>query len=269
MPGDIAENCAFLARRVDEVGLLFLDSVACLAYGKRDLPDFLAELPLFYHAHLPTDLPMHDPTRAAAICAALLDAADHLPHRNSARAAAECATRLQNEDAADSRRLRETQRMRRGGGMTAVLHPPLRDPADSALAARRTAAFAEAWLRLGKDPSQLLLENVRGNDLTCLTGPVRDYAFGLCLDMGHALAFGQDRLLRRGDLLRNVRMLHAHAPGRNGRPDAHLPLTALDAAGRRQAERMCKSAPRHAVIMMEMFSWRHIEESLPVIRPWI
>jgi hypothetical protein len=66
-----------------------------------------------------------------------------------------------------------------------------------------------------------------------------------------------------------VEMLHVNAPPRSRRTNAHLPLSSLDAAGQRQAERICKCVPQQAVIMMELFSWRHIEESLPLLRSWL
>ncbi|MDR2489320.1 MAG: hypothetical protein LBD42_07500 [Desulfovibrio sp.] len=274
MPGTIVENCVFLATMVDEVGLLFMESASCLAYDKQELPDFLADLSLSYHVHLPVDLPMHEPARAAGICAALLDAAAHLPTGNFRRE----EVWRENLTGAPYRKTGGSAdecvgggaRSSQGGGMMrAVIHPPRHDSADASSAARSMAAFAEAWLLLGKHPSQLLLENVRGNDLTCLAGLVREYDFGLCLDMGHVLAYGQDTLLCRHDLLRRVDMLHVNAPASGCRAGAHLPLDSLDAAGRRQAERICKSIPRHTVIMMELFSWQYIEESLPLIRAWL
>lgn len=262
MSGTLAENCAFLATKVDEVGLLFMESAACLAYGEQDLPDFLAELPLFCHMHLPVDLPMDTPGRAAAICAELLGKAAHLPVGAYWR---ECAIGSLFSESPAAHGQAENER----AAMRAVLHPPAHDPADPGLAGRQLAAFAEAWLALGQSPSRLLLENVRDNDLTELTGPIREYGFGLCPDMGHILAYGQENLLRRPDLLGRAGMLHVSAPGKGRRAGHHLPLTALDADGRRQAALICGSVPGDAVVMLELFSWPHIEESLPLLRSWL
>ena len=262
MPGTLAENCAFLATKVDEVGLLFMESAACLAYGERDLPGFLADLPFSCHMHLPVDLPMDTPARAAAICAELLDKVARLPVGGHWRERA--GDPPFSEPSAARGQTGEGR-----AAMRAVLHPPAHDPADAGLAGRRLAAFAQTWLSLGKSPSRLLLENVRDNDLTELAGPIREYGFGLCLDMGHLLAYGQEDLLRRQDLLERAAMLHANAPGRGRRAGEHLPLTALDADGRRQAARICGSIPDDAVVMLELFSWPHIEESLPLLRSWL
>ena len=73
IPGDLAANCRFLAGRVDEVGLLFFETAACLAYTAKDLPADLAELSLTYHVHLPVDLPWENPPACARICAVLLE----------------------------------------------------------------------------------------------------------------------------------------------------------------------------------------------------
>ena len=262
MPGTLAENCLFLATKVDEAGLLFMESAACLAYGERELPGFLADLPFSCHMHLPVDLPMGAPERAAAICAELLDKAAFLPVGDHWRKRAGDPLFPGPQDNCG-------QPGKERPAMRAVLHPPAHDPADSGLAGRRLAVFAEAWLALGKSPSRLLLENVRDNDLTELAGPMREYGFGLCLDMGHALAYGQEKLLRRPDLLGRARMLHVSAPGRGRRAGQHLPLTALDADGRRRAARICGDVPGDAVVMLELFSWTHIEESLPLLQSWL
>ena len=71
IPGDLAANCRFLSGRVDEVGLLFFETTACLAYTAKDLPEVLAGLSLAYHVHLPVDLPWENPPACAKICALL------------------------------------------------------------------------------------------------------------------------------------------------------------------------------------------------------
>lgn len=273
MPGTVAENCDFLATLVDEISLLFMESAACLAYGRQDLPDSLADLPLSYHLHLPLDLPMSEPARAAGICAELLDKAAYLPvgaHWRAGKAEEDTLPARQGEARGrHSPAMADASRPRAGGAMRGVLHPPDHDPADPGLAGRLLAAFAETWLALGREPAHLLLENTRGNDLTGLAGPIREYGFGLCLDIGHVLAYGQEKLLRRPSLLRRVDMLHVNAPGKGRRAGEHLPLTNLDASGQKRAARICQSVPARAVIMMELFSWRHIEESLPLIQSWL
>ena len=242
-PGSLAENCRFLAHRVDEAGLLFFESAASLAYDAQDLPADLALLPLRYHMHLPVDLPMHRPKEAAAICHALFEKTAFL------------------------------------GPLKGVLHPPAGvAPGDAPPPRRafsgkdcaaRLAAFLESFAAMGNEPSSLLLENTRENDLLCLEGVIVDYNLQICLDMGHALAYGQHALLERQALLHRAGMIHVNAPGRGKEKGRHLPLTALSSEESALAERMLCAVPKEAVVMLEFFSWPHIEESLPLARRWL
>jgi hypothetical protein len=242
IPGTLADNCVFLAGRADEAGLLFLETAACLAYGENDLPPCLADLPLRYHAHLPVDLPWAEPAKTASACAVLLDKIAFLGAEK--RGAAPCPLR-------------------------AVLHPPDHDPSDSGAAARKLARFADAFAVLGHAPSSLLLENVPGNDLSGLRGVIREYNFGVCPDTGHALASGRKALLRDPALLERAALLHVNAPGKGKQAGSHLPLTSLDNAGKALCASLCREAPAKAVLMLELFRWQDILDSLPLIRSWL
>lgn len=244
MPGTAAENCAFLAGRVDEVGLLFFESAPCLAYGENDLPPGLAALPLSWHVHLPADLPMERPDEAAAICRALLDKAAFLGGAQAGRAG-EGAPLLPR----------------------AVLHPP--DATGGTGAEKLLDRFAARFAALGGDPARLLLENTRGNDLLRLTGVMREHGMAACLDLGHLLAYEQYALLRDEPLLERAAMLHLSAPGKGKEHASHLPLTALDKTGAKAARRLCRAVPGTAVLMMEMFRWGDIVESMPVLESWL
>ncbi len=177
LPGSVAENCRFLAGRVDEVSLLLLESAACLAYGEADLPPWLAELPgrsgpLHYHAHLPLDLPWHrGATTVAELCLAL------------AAKIALCRPR------------------------SFVLHPPLGACCPSLL-----EEFLSAWRAEAPPDAELLLENIHGNDLALCLPLTYAGGYGLCLDFGHALAYGQEWLLTDQRVLERVRLVHLSAP---------------------------------------------------------
>ena len=244
IPGTLVENCAFLAGRVDEAALLFFDAKASLEYTEDDIPSRLALLPLSYHVHLPADLPWHAPARAAAVCRALLGKTNHLkdPPLNGKNLPSHC----------------------RG-----VLHPPPHDPADAGKASRTLVAFARSFRAAGGDPSLLFLENVAANDLTDLAGVVAGEGFGVCLDTGHMLAYGQEKLSGNAFLLERAGLLHLNAPGRSAQAGAHLPLTALDEAGRRCCEAAVRDASPEAVLVVELFKWEDIERSLPLIRSWL
>lgn len=245
-PASLAENCRFLAGKVDEVGLLFFDGAASLAYTRDDLPCWMADLPLRYHLHLPVDLRMHGQSggagaaeKDAGLCDALFGMTDFL---------------------------------RQGGPpLTGVLHPPALGAGakEQRESLNRLDAFLRAFVARGQNPARLLLENVRGNDLLPLKECVREYGLGLCLDMGHVLAYGQQRLVRDDDLMERVAMLHVNAPGMPEKPSSHISLARLDAKGRAAARAICRRVPEEAVLMMELFSWEEIEESLPIVRSWL
>ena len=55
LPAGAAENALFLADLFPEIGLLFFEADACLAYTEIDLPPTLAELPVSWHVHMPLD----------------------------------------------------------------------------------------------------------------------------------------------------------------------------------------------------------------------
>lgn len=56
VPGPIPENVEILQKYVQEIGLTFFDTIACLDYSERDLPPSLADLGIKFHIHLPLDL---------------------------------------------------------------------------------------------------------------------------------------------------------------------------------------------------------------------
>lgn len=244
--GTLSENCDFLATRVDEVGLLFMESEACLNYGPEALPPWLANLPLTFHVHLPVDLPMlEDPARAANICFALL---------------------------------RKTAFLAKGGGegngqnmphLRAVLHPPGEDPARPGRASCQLDAFLRIFENMGGDPSLLMLENIEGNDLLRHLELVEIYSMSICLDLGHALAYGQKSLLENPALPELLGMLHLCAPGPGASPGKHMPLAALDQRGREKAAHLCALLPPGEVIMVELFDWSQIQDSLPLLLSWL
>lgn len=179
IPGTLVENCCFLSGKVDEVGLLFLETEACLAYTEQDLPDALASLPLSWHVHLPLDL-VWEGDCAVETCLELMDKAVFL------------------------------------GAERAVLHPPAVSlPRMEEL----LAAFAARWAGAGRDASCILLENIQEQSLFELAGCISDCGFQVCLDLGHMLAYGQKNLAEFLPLTARAGMVHLNSltePG-NGR----------------------------------------------------
>ena len=246
IPGSLNENCRFLASKVDEVGLLFMETEACLQYGPEDLPASLADLPLSYHVHLPVDLPMRDgPATAAAICYALLKKTAFL---------AEAGSVIQGEKMPHLR---------------AVLHPPVEDPAQPGKAAEQLDTFVRAFADMGGNPSLLLLENIRGNNLLRHFDLLRTHRMGICLDLGHALAFGQDDLLEERSLPGLLGMVHLSAPGKGASAGRHMPLTTLNREESAKGTRLCSMLPHGKVIVLELFDWTQVRDSLPLLLSWL
>lgn len=259
LPGSLADNCRFLAGRVDEAGLLFFETESSLAYGEADLPPDLALLPLAYHVHLPLDLPWSEPDRVADICLALMQSCARLcAPRFAERLAGGAAGRVAGMAAGPAAD---------GGSrpIRGVLHPP--GPEHGG--ARAFAAFLARYGHRGGDSSLLLLENTPENDLAGMVGPAGEANMGFCLDLGHLLACGQERALLRAPVLERTRMLHLSAPGLESGRIRHLPLTALDEQGRETGRRLCREAPADAVLMIELFAWEGVVESLPVLCSWL
>lgn len=285
-PASLAENCRFLAGRVDEAGLLFFDARSSLAYGDDDMPPELAALPLAYHVHLPLDLPWHDPGAAAEICHRLLKRCAFLAGEGEAETGENRAG--EEGTGRDEAGRGETAQGKAGvrGGIRGVLHPPAkagaktsaRGGANSAYSTKNRGADADRRLleefighfaRLGGDASLLMLENTPENDLSALADTMRAANMGVCLDLGHLLARGQEEALLHTGVMERVRMLHLSAPGADPERIRHLPLTALDRRGLATGRRLCREAPQDAVLMVELFSWARFEESLPVLLSWL
>lgn len=240
-PGTIWENCVFLEDKVDEIALLLMETTSCLDYGRHDLPPELADLDVSWHAHLPLDLPWNAGGEAVAgVCLTLMDMIEFL------------------------------------GADRAVLHPPRAEEEAAGL----LDSFAAAWRKAGRSCRELLLENIRENDLSGLGPCIAENAFGVCLDLGHMLAYGQSELIAmvRGERLpvwpkdAPPRMGHLNAPG-SGLPGeagagAHLPLGTLNDAGLALGAGLCSILAGDAVIVAEFFDWRYVEESLPILARW-
>lgn len=227
LPGTVAENARFLAGRVEEAALCCFETAGSLAYTAADLPPDLAELPLGWHVHLPLDLPWAEGGEAAARAAlAVFGRVAHLSPQ------------------------------------LAVLHPPTDMALDAARAA--LAVFARRWRSHGAPP--LLLENIRGCQLTELGESFLDgEGLGVCLDVGHLLGYAQGELLASG-LPERARLIHWSAPGPRPGPQPggvlHLPLPALTAGQRAVARALLRRSSPGALHLMEVFDWPGVQASM-------
>ena len=228
IPAGVAENARFLAGKVDEVGLCLFETRACLNYSPQDLPQDLATLPLRWHAHLPVDLPWPQKTDAA----------------HPARTAATLARKVLERAAFLQPRC-------------AVLHPPM---GSAQMQRRLLAGFAHHWQKYCHVP--LLLENIAHSDIFSLgQGFLQDHGLGLCLDVGHLLGYGQKNLLF-SQLPEQASLVHWSAPGDG---DRHLPLTDFSAQQMQTAASLMPRFCDTAVHMAEIFNWKRLAASLPVL----
>ncbi|SDK89873.1 hypothetical protein SAMN05660337_1629 [Maridesulfovibrio ferrireducens] len=181
IPGNVVENCRYLEGRVDEVGLLFFETAASLAYTEEDLPADLAETGLSFHIHHPLDLPWHEGAgKVARVMNLLVAKAAHL------------------------------------NPVAHVLHPPKAGPFAGIL----LADLAKEFNGTSIDPENVFIENIKDNSLEDNIDVIRDCGFKVCLDLGHMQAYGQQKLLDREDLWDLVAMLHLNGPGVGGRHES-------------------------------------------------
>ncbi|GFM37750.1 cobamide remodeling phosphodiesterase CbiR [Desulfovibrio psychrotolerans] len=305
VPDTLAANCRFLAGRVDEVGLLFFETKACLAYTRQDLPPDLAGLPLAWHVHLPLDLPWHDPEETARVCLALMDKVAFLGARRAVLHPPQPCRMSQEAAGGNSGGRAEFSGSAEAGkacagGMCSDTVAAGEESA-AAFAARSGRAleiFARLWRGTGRDTRDCLLENVRGADLTDVWPVIEAQDYGVCLDTGHVLSYGQHGLLGMPGLRERLRMVHLNAPGvvnqggasssagqasqagpagaasQAGQDDRgskavagtgkHLPLTALSDGWFEAVAAMLRLADPEAVLMMELFDWAGVAASIPV-----
>ncbi len=234
-PGTIVENCTRLAGRVDEVGLLFFESDACLAYTKRDLPRSLAEMGLRYHVHLPLDLPWHEgPEATWNMVSTLLDKCAFL------------------------------------SPWAAVLHPPGTTVCPGSkkwVSPAQPGTCLDQFLGLWAKTCPAvrpLVENTRENDLSSLWPVIQAREAAVCLDLGHLLAFAQETDKISG-LWPRVGMVHLNAPGPRGE---HWSLRRLDSAGQQRMAGILARIRPGTVLMLEVFTPQDFQESLAVIQEW-
>jgi len=158
-------------------------------------------------------------------------------------------------EASANRALRLVRKVEALEPRMAVLHAP-------DLPARKglLAAFAELWhARCGLP---LLLENTDSCDLVDLTPFIVDAEFGVCLDLAHMLAYGQQDIIHIPELLSRVQIAHWSAPGG---ADRHLPLTRFTREEQNFARAAAAKLPANTVHLLEIFDWRGVEESLPLL----
>ena len=165
-----------------------------------------------------------------------------LPWQIGSEASANCALHL----------MRKAQPLK---PRMAVLHAP-------DLPARKglLAAFADLWHARCSIP--LLLENINSCDLIDVAALIVEAEFGVCLDLGHMLAYGQEGIMEIPELISRVQLTHWSAPGG---ADRHLPLTRLTAEEQASVRAAAAKLPGSATHLLEIFDWDGVEASLALL----
>lgn len=138
-----------------------------------------------------------------------------------------------------------------------VLHPPPE--------AAWLAEIAQGVRSLGLDPARILIENVPGNDLTEAWPAILESGCGVCLDLGHVLACGQERLLGLPGLWERVMMLHVYAPAGDASEPRHESLARLGGPARALLARMLDRLAPGRTVVLEVFGREALSESLQAI----
>lgn len=165
-----------------------------------------------------------------------------LPWPAGADCAAGCALSLMHKVAAFAPR-------------AAVLHAP-----DSPDAAGLLKTFAALWHTRCNVP--LLLENTSSCGLVELGAVIAEAGLGLCLDLAHLSAYGQESLLEASELVARTKIAHWSAPGG---ADRHLPLSALTPEEISFMRSAAEKLPPGITHLLEVFDWAGVEESLTVL----
>lgn len=133
-----------------------------------------------------------------------------------------------------------------------VLHPP--PPGELTRLVRRRPDLA----------SSLRMENTRDSDLRDIWPEIESLDLGVCLDVGHLVSYGQERIMQIPGFLERVRMLHVYG-GESGR--GHAALEDLPDPGLLRA--ILGSVRRDCVLVAELFRLDALTRSLDLLRAWL
>lgn len=97
-----------------------------------------------------------------------------------------------------------------------VLHPPFQP--------KNLYFFSQKWLEKGFSPRALCIENIKGRDLAKFWGIIRDFNLGVCLDIGHLLAYEQENILALPKFWDQVEVIHLYGQEIKGKHTSLLDL---------------------------------------------
>lgn len=133
-----------------------------------------------------------------------------------------------------------------------VLHPP--SPGELTRLAGIRPGLADG----------LCLENTADSDLSDIWEEILALNLGVCLDVGHLVSYGQERILQIPGFLDRVRMLHIYG-GESGRGHA-----GLDQLPDPELLRwILKRVGSDSVLVTEIFRMEEFRRSLDLLRSWL
>lgn len=135
-----------------------------------------------------------------------------------------------------------------------VLHPPP--------GARDLENFARLWTEAGLESRRLLMENIRGHDLLSVWPVIEEHDLGVCLDVGHILAYSQEGLLDVFSLWERVGLVHVYGTEINGE---HLGLDSLDEHGMHILRAILDNIPKRTVLLLELFDREKFDSSREIL----
>lgn len=97
-----------------------------------------------------------------------------------------------------------------------VLHPPAHF--------QELYFFSQQWLEKGLSPRALCIENIKGRDLALFWEVIRDFDLGICLDIGHLLAYEQENILILPNFWEHVEVIHLYGREIKGKHTSLLDL---------------------------------------------
>ncbi len=135
-----------------------------------------------------------------------------------------------------------------------VLHPP-QSPGS-------LQDFAALWKKAGLEPSGLLLENVQGRDLAGLWEVIKGEGLGICLDVGHIMAYGQMNILEQDLVWERTSLVHVY-----GREDhaGHSGLGVMSDEGKRVLELILSRVEDGTTVLLEIFSLQDFLDSKVIL----
>jgi len=135
-----------------------------------------------------------------------------------------------------------------------VLHPPLK--------AGQLEEFSRLWKRSGYKPEELLVENIYGHDLSNLWQVIEEEGLGICLDIGHILAYDQLDILDKDIVWKRTSLVHVY-----GREDhtGHLGLSAISREGERVLHLILSRVDNNISVLLEIFSLQDFLDSRDIL----